>query len=84
MGGLGWFLPVERSATPFLAGSLGMAAVDGEATAGQWFVTLSEQRQLDGVHTHFGRVTAGMDVVTRLRPSDRVLRVLIERIRSLQ
>lgn len=84
MGGLGWFLPVERSATPFLAGSLGMAAVDGEATAGQWFVTLSEQRQLDGVHTHFGRVTAGMDVVTRLRPSDRVLRVLIERIRSVQ
>lgn len=82
MGGLGWFLPLERSVGSFDAGALGMAAVDDEVTAGQWFVTLSDQPQLDGHHTRFGQVTAGMDVVTRLTPDDRIIAVHIERIRS--
>jgi cyclophilin family peptidyl-prolyl cis-trans isomerase len=53
-------------------------ALSGKDTGGsQWFITLSPQPRLDGKYTAFGKVTAGMDVVERIMPGDRILKITI-------
>jgi peptidyl-prolyl cis-trans isomerase B (cyclophilin B) len=52
----------------------------GPNTGGsQFFIVLSEAntRHLNGVHTVFGKVTEGMDVVNQIRAGDRMERVTI-------
>ncbi len=64
---------------PFLRGTLGMAlAVDGGKDTGgsQFFICHLPQPQLNGVHTAFGQVVTGIDVVDRLVPGD-VIRELV-------
>ena len=41
----------------------------------QWFITHSPQPQLDGTYTVFGQVVSGMEVVNRIVPGDRILRI---------
>ena len=43
----------------------------------QWYVTLSPQPRLDGKYTVFGKVISGMDVVTKLQVTDRIIRVTV-------
>jgi cyclophilin family peptidyl-prolyl cis-trans isomerase len=71
-GGPGYTIPDENSGLPFLAGTLGMAKKQDEANSGgsQFFITLSDQTQLNGEFTAFGKVTAGMDVLQSLTPRD--------------
>lgn len=57
-------LEPEFSGRPFQRGSLGMARdfrLDGASC--QFFICVSRSAHLDGTHTLFGRVSAGMDVV---------------------
>jgi peptidyl-prolyl cis-trans isomerase B (cyclophilin B) len=42
----------------------------GKDTGGsQFFICHSAQRHLDGVHTVFGQVTSGLEVVGRITPA---------------
>jgi cyclophilin family peptidyl-prolyl cis-trans isomerase/HEAT repeat protein len=76
-GGPGYAIRDEYGSAHFASGALGMAS-DGKDTAGsQWFVTISAQPHLDGRYTVFGRVGLRFaEVVTRLEPGDRVVRMV--------
>jgi len=49
---------------------LGMAHAGPDTGSAQFFITHSAQPHLDGLHTIFGRVAAGMDVVDRIVQDD--------------
>ena len=54
-------------------------ALAGKDTGGsQWFVTLSPQPRLDARYTAFGRVTRGMEIVERIMPGDRIVKVTLK------
>ena len=54
-------------------------ALDWQDTGGsQFFITHSPAPHLDGRYTVFGRVVNGMDVVDRIMPRDRIVRVRID------
>jgi cyclophilin family peptidyl-prolyl cis-trans isomerase len=71
-GGPGYTIPDENSGMPFQAGTLGMAKKGDEANSAgsQFFITLTDQLQLNGEDTSFGRVVGGMDVLLSLTPRD--------------
>jgi cyclophilin family peptidyl-prolyl cis-trans isomerase len=59
-------------------GAVAMAHLDDPTKAdSQWYVTLSPQPRLDGKYTVFGKVIRGMDVVTKLQETDRLIRVTV-------
>jgi peptidyl-prolyl cis-trans isomerase B (cyclophilin B) len=76
-GGLGYRLPDETNAAPWLEGSVGMASNRAGVSACQFFILLGDAPHLGrgGVYNHFGSVTEGMDVVRSIRPGDRIERV---------
>lgn len=76
-GGLGYRLPDETNAAPWLEGSLGMASNAAGVSACQFFILLGDAPHLSrgGVYNHFGQVTQGMDVVRAIRPGDRIEKV---------
>ena len=55
-----------------MAGTLSMAHAGKDTGGSQFFICHSPQRHLDGVHTVFGQVTKGMDVVNAIRGSDEI------------
>jgi cyclophilin family peptidyl-prolyl cis-trans isomerase len=71
-GGPGYTIPDENSGVPFQAGTVGMAKKADEPNSGgsQFFITLTDQPQLTGEFTSFGRVVAGMDILSSLTPRD--------------
>lgn len=59
-------------------GAVAMAhAGDASKADSQWYVTLSPQPRLDGQYTVFGQVISGMDVVSKLQVTDRIVRVTV-------
>jgi len=74
-GGPGYSIRDEIDRHPYLAGTLGMALSGPDTGGSQWFVTHSPQPHLDGTYTVFGRVVRGMEVVGRVLPADRIIRV---------
>jgi cyclophilin family peptidyl-prolyl cis-trans isomerase len=76
-GGPGYTIRDEINQRPYLRGAVGMA-LDWEDTGGsQFFITHSPQPHLDGRHTVFGQVVAGMDVVDRLTQGDQIRSVRV-------
>jgi peptidylprolyl isomerase len=71
-GGPGYTIPDENSGVPFQAGTLGMAKKSDQpnSAGSQFFITLTDQTQLNGEFTSFGRVVAGLDVLLSLTPRD--------------
>jgi len=71
-GGPGYTIPDENSGVPFQAGTVGMAKKQDEpnSAGSQFFITLTDQLQLNGQFTSFGRVVEGMDVLRSLTPRD--------------
>ena len=66
-GGPGYTFADEFNARPLVRGSLAMANAGPDTNGSQFFiVTAPATPWLDGHHTNFGRVTAGMDVVDRI------------------
>ena len=74
-GGPGYSIPCEVTARPYERGSVGMALAGKDTGGSQFFITHSPQPHLDGRYTLFGRVKEGMDVVDRIQPGDRIVRV---------
>ncbi len=76
-GGPGYSIPCETRDNPRRhdgPGVLSMAHRGPDTGGSQFFITLRATPHLDGVHTVFGRVVRGMDVVNTLREGDRIER----------
>jgi peptidyl-prolyl cis-trans isomerase B (cyclophilin B) len=73
-GGPGYRIKCEtdRNVHRHAAGTLSMAHAGKDTGGSQFFITHSPQPHLDGVHTVFGQVTDGMDVVNRIEKNDEV------------
>ena len=71
-GGPGYTIKCEtsRNVHKHVAGSLSMAHAGKDTGGSQFFICHGPQRHLDGVHTVFGQVTTGMDVVNAIAHGD--------------
>jgi peptidyl-prolyl cis-trans isomerase B (cyclophilin B) len=69
-GGPGYTIKCEINPKKHLAGTLSMAHAGKDTGGSQFFITHSPQPHLDGVHTVFGQVTEGMDVVNAIHQGD--------------
>lgn len=74
-GGPGWKIKCETAGNPRLHGSdgvLSMAHAGPNTGGSQFFITLRDTPHLDGVHTVFGRVTDGLDIVHQIAQGDEI------------
>jgi peptidyl-prolyl cis-trans isomerase B (cyclophilin B) len=77
-GGPGYKIRCETANNPQKhagPGILSMAHAGPNTGGSQFFITLRATPHLDGLHTVFGRVTSGMDVVNAIRAGDRIVKV---------
>lgn len=70
------FSPTTKHDGP---GVISMANAGPDTNGCQFFITLSEAAWLDGVHSAFGRVVKGMEVVTAIAQGDKIIKVEIFR-----
>jgi cyclophilin family peptidyl-prolyl cis-trans isomerase len=72
MGGPGYEFEDEINDHRIERGALAMANAGKNTNGSQFFIVTAEAAPwLDGLHTVFGRVTSGMDVVDRIAQVDR-------------
>ena len=71
-GGPGYHIKCETKGNPHQheAGSLSMAHAGKDTGGSQFFVCHASPTHLDGVHTVFGKVDKGMDVVYKIKRGD--------------
>jgi peptidyl-prolyl cis-trans isomerase B (cyclophilin B) len=71
-GGPGYKIKCEthRNTHKHVGGTLSMAHAGKDTGGSQFFICHSPQPHLDKVHTVFGQVSQGMDVVNAIRKSD--------------
>lgn len=73
-GGPGYTIKCETAGNPHrhTVGALSMAHAGKDTGGSQFFMVLSEDntRHLDGVHTVFGQITEGLDVLKQIRQND--------------
>src|SRR3569833_4199186 len=73
-GGPGWMIKCETAGNPHKheVGALSMAHAGKDTGGSQFFMVLSEAntRHLNGVHTVFGKITSGIDVMKKLQRND--------------
>lgn len=81
-GGPGYTIKCETKDNPrkHEIGALSMAHAGKDTGGSQFFIVLSESntRHLNQVHTVFGRVVEGMDVVNTLAKGDRMEKVSLD------
>jgi len=78
-GGPGYNIKCETSGNTHkhVAGTLSMAHAGKDTGGSQFFICHSPQRHLDGVHTVFGQVTKGLDVVQAIKQNDELKSVRV-------
>ena len=78
-GGPGYNIKCETVGNPRKhgKGALSMAHAGKDTGGSQFFITHRPTPHLDGVHTVFGQVTAGQEVVNAIRVGDRMKKVTI-------
>jgi len=73
-GGPGYTIKCETKGNPHTheIGALSMAHAGKDTGGSQFFIVLDEAntRHLNGVHTVFGKVTKGIDIVQQIKPND--------------
>lgn len=73
-GGPGYKIKCETAGNPHKhnVGALSMAHAGKDTGGSQFFMVLSESntRHLNGVHTVFGQITSGLDVMEQLQKND--------------
>jgi peptidyl-prolyl cis-trans isomerase B (cyclophilin B) len=73
-GGPGWNIKCETVGNPRTheVGALSMAHAGKDTGGSQFFMVLSEQntKHLNGVHTVFGKITGGLDVMKKIKQND--------------
>lgn len=77
-GGPGYRFEDEFSSRKHVAGTLSMANSGPNTNGSQFFITYAPQPQLDGLHSVFGELVNGMDVLERIKQGDRIIKVTIE------
>jgi peptidyl-prolyl cis-trans isomerase B (cyclophilin B) len=79
-GGPGYTIKCEthRNTHKHVAGTLSMAHAGKDTGGSQFFICHAPQSHLDGVHTVFGQVTKGMDVVNKIKQNDKVNSVKVQ------
>jgi peptidyl-prolyl cis-trans isomerase B (cyclophilin B) len=78
-GGPGYTIPCETKGNRqrHVKGALSMAHRGPDTGGSQFFITLRETPHLDGVHTVFGKVVSGQDVVERVAQGDVIRKVTV-------
>jgi peptidyl-prolyl cis-trans isomerase B (cyclophilin B) len=73
-GGPGWTIKCETVGNPRTheVGALSMAHAGKDTGGSQFFMVLSEgnTKHLNGVHTVFGKITSGIDVMQKIKKND--------------
>jgi len=71
-GGPGYTIKCEthRNTHKHQAGTLSMAHAGKDTGGSQFFICHSPQPHLDGVHTIFGQLTSGLEIVNRIQKND--------------
>jgi peptidyl-prolyl cis-trans isomerase B (cyclophilin B) len=80
-GGPGWTIKCETQGNPHkhTVGALSMAHAGKDTGGSQFFMVLSESntRHLNGVHTVFGQITQGLDVMKKIEKNDVMTKVTV-------
>ncbi|HOI40499.1 MAG TPA: peptidylprolyl isomerase [Methanobacterium sp.] len=76
-GGPGYTIKCEINPHKHGTGALSMAHAGKDTGGSQFFITHSPQPHLDGVHTVFGKVIKGMEVVNAIEPGDVMNKVTV-------
>ena len=81
-GGPGYQIKCETAGNPrkHEVGSLSMAHAGKDTGGSQFFMVLDEgnTRHLNGVHTVFGKITQGIDVMKKIAPNDSMTTVRVK------
>jgi peptidyl-prolyl cis-trans isomerase B (cyclophilin B) len=81
-GGPGYHIKCETKGNPRTheLGSLSMAHAGKDTGGSQFFIVLSEKntKHLNGVHTVFGKVTAGIEAVRQIKANDTITSLRVE------
>ncbi len=77
-GGPGYQFEDEIASHKHVTGSLSMANAGPNTNGSQFFITFAPQPHLDGKHTVFGQLTAGMDIMQTIRKGDIIETIRIE------
>jgi peptidyl-prolyl cis-trans isomerase B (cyclophilin B) len=80
-GGPGYKIKCETEGNPrtHQVGALSMAHAGKDTGGSQFFIVLSEQntKHLNGVHTIFGKVVEGLDVIPKINQNDTLSKVRV-------
>ena len=80
-GGPGWKIKCETAGNPrkHAVGALSMAHAGKDTGGSQFFMVLSEAntQHLNGVHTVFGKITQGIDVMKKITKDDTMTTVRV-------
>jgi peptidyl-prolyl cis-trans isomerase B (cyclophilin B) len=80
-GGPGYKIKCETAGNPHThaIGALSMAHAGKDTGGSQFFIVLSEDntRHLNGVHTVFGQVTDGVDLLPKIKPNDTIVKIRV-------
>ncbi len=79
-GGPGYTIKCEtaKNVHKHVAGALSMAHAGKDTGGSQFFICHAPQPHLDGVHTVFGQVRKGMDVVNKIAQNDEVKSIRVQ------
>jgi peptidyl-prolyl cis-trans isomerase B (cyclophilin B) len=82
-GGPGYKIKCETTGNPHRhePGALSMAHAGKDTGGSQFFIVLNEEstKHLNGVHTVFGKITTGANLITQLQKNDVMTKVRVER-----
>ena len=80
-GGPGWHIKCETAGNPHKhdIGALSMAHAGKDTGGSQFFMVLSKDntQHLNGVHTVFGKITKGIDIMQKIQPNDHMTSVRV-------